>query len=539
MLQSLLGRRCSWMTGLVKLRLNMQTKQINLLLVEDNPDEVTLIKEQLLCVKDINFNMFSVGRLDQALARLAEGDVDLVMLDLTLPDSRGPDTFTKIYRRFPDVPIIVLTSTEDETLAVRLVQEGAQDYIVKGQVGISVLAHAIRYAIERHQARLSSHDALKRLRELNESKSQFVAEVSHEIRTPLAIMREFASLVRDETVGPLNAKQKQCLDAVLRNSDRLTELINQILDLARIEAGKMTLRKTKVDLMALLIKFRNDFIPICQSKDQSLILDVPDNLPTVHCDVLSVQQILTNLLGNAQKFTPKGGVIHLRAREENRFLRVDIEDNGPGIPKDAQEKIFEAFVQIDRQDGPGAKGTGLGLKITKSLVEFNGGCISVESTPGKGSCFSFTIPLYDKEQPARILIVDDEGSVVRMIEYMLRSSDLKLEVKSTLSGLEALVIAGEFKPNLVILDIHLADVGGEQVLFSLRQRAFKILVISGNVPFLAEVAKQGADDYLAKPFVRNDLLDKVRFLLGIAPKTYPVITGPVITGLEPVEEKGG
>ncbi|MFH1476580.1 MAG: response regulator [Verrucomicrobiota bacterium] len=505
----------------------MQTKQINILLVEDNPDEVTLIKEKLCSVKDVNYNVFAVGRLDQALARLAEGRVDLVMLDLTLPDSRGADTFQKIYRRFPEVPIIALTSMADETLAVSLVQEGAQDYIIKGQGNISALAHSIRYAIERHHVRLSSEDALKRLRELNESKSQFVAEVSHEIRTPLAIMREFASLVRDETVGPLNEKQKQCLDAVLRNSDRLTELVNQILDLARIEAGKMDLRKTKVDLAALLIQFRNDFLPVCQTKDQSLILDVPDNLPTAHCDVKSVQHILTNLLGNAQKFTPQGGVIHIRVKEENRFLRVEIEDNGPGIPDDAHDKIFEAFVQINRQNGPGAKGTGLGLKIAKSLVEFNGGCISVESVPGKGSCFSFTIPMFDKELPARILIVDDEASIVRMIENVLRNSDLKLEVKSSLSGFEALVIAGEFKPNLVILDIHLADVRGEQVLLSLRPWAFKILAISGDAPLLNEVAKQGADDYLAKPFMPGDLLDKVQFLLGIGPKDY----------VEPVEEK--
>lgn len=507
----------------------MKAKQINLLLVEDNLDEVTLIKEKLRSVNDVNFDIFAVGRLDQALARLAEGHVDLIILDLTLPDSRGADTFTKIYRRFPEVPIIVLTGVEDETLAVRLVQEGAQDYIVKEQGSLNSLAHAIRYAIERQHVRLSSQDALKRLRELNESKSQFVAEVSHEIRTPLAIMREFASLVRDETVGPLNEKQKKCLDAVLRNSDRLTELVNKILDLARIEAGKTELRKTKVDLAALLLQFRNDFMPVCQSKGQTLILDVPDNLPSAHCDVSSIQHILTNLLGNAQKFTPKDGVITVRAREENRFLRVDVEDNGPGIPRDAQDKIFEAFVQVNRQEGPGAKGTGLGLKIAKSLVEFNGGCISVTSALGKGSCFSFTIPMYDKELPARILIVDDEEIIIRMIENMLRNSDLKLEVKSSLSGFEALVIAGEFKPNLVILDLHLADVGGEQVLLSLRQRAFKILAISGDASLLDEVAKQGADDFLAKPFMPNDLLDKVQFLLGIGPKTY----------LEPVEEKGG
>ncbi|MDD5679345.1 MAG: response regulator [Kiritimatiellae bacterium] len=503
----------------------MHSKQINLLLVEDNSDEVTLIKEQLRTVKNIVFNVFAVGRLDKALVRLAEGHIDLVMLDLNLPDSQGADTFIKICRRFPEIPIIVLTCVGDTTLATRLLQEGAQDYIIKGQESINLLTRAICYAIERHHVKLSSQDALKRLRELNESKSQFVAEVSHEIRTPLAIMREFASLVRDETVGTLNEKQKQCLDAVLRNSDRLTNLVNQILDLARIEAGKTELNKTKVDFGALLIQFRNDFLPVCQSKGQSLILDIPDNMPSAHCDISSVQHILTNLLGNAQKFAPKGGVIKLRAKGENRFLRVDVEDNGPGIPKDAQEKIFEAFVQVNRQDGPGAKGTGLGLKIAKSLVEFNGGNISVESEQGKGSCFSFTIPTHDSELPARILIVDDDKSIVRMIENMLRNFDLKLEVKSSLSGFEALVIAGEFNPDLVILDIHLADVRGEQVLFSLHQRDSKILIISGDTASLAEVIKKGADDYLAKPFMPNELLDKIQFLLGIGPKIY----------LEPVE----
>lgn len=511
----------------------MNTSPINLLLVEDNSDEVVLIKEQLLHAKDIRFNISSVSRLDAALARLNEGNINLVMLDLILPDSRGLDTFVKMHGRFPEVPIIVLTCLEDETLALRLVREGAQDYLIKGQMAAGSLIHAVRYALERHSVKQVSQEALKRLRDLSETKSQFVSEVSHEIRTPLAIIREFVSLVRDEIVGPLNEKQRNCLESALRNCDRLTDLINRILDLARIEAGKAELHRTRVDPAALLMQFRNDFISVCQSRNQSLTLEIPDELPSAHCDVSSVQHILTNLLGNAHKFTPEGGAICMRASEEGRFLRIDIKDNGSGIPAEAKEKIFEAFVQVDRQDGPGAKGTGLGLKIAKSLVELNGGCISVESTPGKGSCFSFTIPMYDKEPYFRVLIVDDEASVVRMIEKVLQNSDLKLEVKSTLSGFDSLIIAGEFKPNLIILDIHLAEVGGEQILLSLKQRTgqnhCKVLVISGDVPLLTEIVKQGADDMLAKPFSSDDLLNKVRIMLGAEPKTY----------LEPVEEKDG
>ncbi|MBU4198354.1 MAG: response regulator [Verrucomicrobia bacterium] len=510
----------------------MKSKRINILLVEDNPDEVVLIKEQLLHTKDTNFNIASVGRLDAALSWLAESQAEVVMLDLILPDSRGLETFRKVYGRFPEIPIIVLTCVGDEALASQLVKEGAQDYLIKGQGDIGALVHALRYAIERHSAKKNSQEALKRLRELNETKSQFVAEVSHEIRTPLAIIREFVSLVRDETVGPLNEKQCKCLDAALRNCDKLTDLISRILDLARIEAGKAELHRTKADLTSLLMQFRNDFTPVCQTKKQTLVLDVPDNLPMAHCDVTSVHNILTNLIGNAHKFTPEKGTLRIRTKEEGRFLRIDVEDTGPGIPRDSLEKIFEAFVQIDRKDGPGTKGTGLGLKIAKSLVELNGGCISVDSTIGKGSCFSFTLPVYDKELPSRILIVDDEELVVRMIEKVLRYSDLKLEVKSTLSGLDSLIIAGEFKPNLIILDMHLAEVGGEQVLLSLRQQSrqhnSKVLIISGDVHSLTEVVRDGADEVLAKPFTPNDLLDKIRILLNLEPKTY----------LEPIEEKG-
>lgn len=511
----------------------MNTPRINLLLVEDNADETALIKEQLLHAKNISFNISSVDRLDVTLARLAEGNIDLIMLDLTLPDSRGLDTFMKVHGRFPEVPIIVLTGMGDENLAVRLVREGAQDYLLKGHANIDTLVQSARYALERNRVRTISQESLKRLRELNETKSQFVSEVSHELRTPLAIIREFVSLVRDEVVGPLNEKQQNCLESALRNCDRLADLINRILDLARIESGKTKLHRIKADLVALLMQFRNDFIPVCQSKKQTLSLEVSDSLPSAHCDVSSVQHILTNLLGNAHKFSPEGGDIYVKAREEGRFLRVDIKDNGPGIPREAQEKIFEAFVQINRKDGPGAKGTGLGLAIAKNLVTLNGGCVSVDSAPGEGSCFTFTIPMYEKDLSARVLIIDDEETVVRMIEKVLQYSDLKLETKSTLSGLDSLILAGEFNPNLIILDMHLVGVSGEEVLISLKQRTAqyncKILAISGDVPMLTKVVMLGADDFLAKPFSSNDLLDKIRSLLGLEQKVY----------LEPVEEKEG
>lgn len=501
----------------------MPDQPINILLVEDNPVDSAFIRENLLRAKHASFSIAAVTRLDAGLARLARGGIDLVILDLNLPDSQGMDTFVKIHGQHPDVPILVLTSLEDNSLAARIVRQGAEDYLVKGQWDANLLVRSARYAIERHRAKMASQSAIERLRELNETKSQFVAEVSHEIRTPLAIIREFVALVRDEVVGPLTEKQRNCLESALRNCDKLAALINQILDLARIESGKTELRRIKVSLPDLLTQMRNDFDSVCRSKQQALTLAVPDNLPAAHCDVMSVQNIITNLLGNAHKFTPAGGAIRIRAGVEGQFLRIDIEDNGTGIPPQDQERIFEAFTQLDRQHGPGAKGTGLGLKIVKSLVELNGGVISVASEPGKGSCFSFLLPKFGGDLASRILIVDDEETVIRATASMLKHADLPLEIKTTTNGFEALLIAGEFKPHLVILDLHLVEVRGDQVLQSLKWQdknyPCKVLIISGDPSLPAEL-KGVADDFLAKPFTADELLDKARYLLGMEPKQY-------------------
>lgn len=504
----------------------MKKKRINVLLVEDNADEIAIIRQRLECAKNSHFNLISVISIAAALNRLAGNDIDAIMLDLILPDSRGRDTFTQIYSRVPDIPIIVLTCMDDEALALGLVQEGAQDYLIKGQSDINMLARVVSYAIERNTAKKIRKEALEHMRELSDLKSQFVAEASHEIRTPLAIIREFVALVHDKTAGPLNDKQHGYLASALRNCDKLTELINHILDLARIEAGKKELHTMKVDMVTLLTQFRNDFLPLGNSKKQNLRIDVPDILPMAYCDINSVQNILTNLIGNAHKFTPEGGTIRVSCRPEGRFLRIGVEDNGPGIPIEQQGQIFEPFIQLNHPDSPVLKGTGLGLKIAKNLVEMNGGNISVESKPGKGSCFSFTLPTHDKEVPRRILIVDDDEQVVRMIGSMLRNSDFNLEIKSTLKGLNALIVAGEFKPDLVILDVYLDDVDGKQVLLSLKQqladKPCKVLMISGNRPLLSKMKEYGADEFLSKPFSADDLLAKVQILLGLDSKTYVI-----------------
>ncbi len=344
--------------------------------------------------------------LHDGLERMAGGGVDLVLLDLDSPDGGDLlEPLTQVLGRDASVPVIVLSELDDPAAAARAVSLGAQDYLVKGKINGGVIVRVARYAVERNRI-------LARLRELDQLKSEFLSTASHEMRTPLAIIREFTCLVRDGVAGPVNTEQQDCLDATLRNCDRLTGLIEDLLDLSRIESGKLKLSRARTDLIALLNQCQEDFLQRFESRGQDLVLRVDAGLPAALCDGDKIVQVLINLVGNALKFTDTGGRVTIRASREDDFVRVDVEDEGVGIAFDEQSKIFDAFVQIGRTDGPGARGTGLGLTISRSIVMQHGGNISVESEPGCGSRFSFTVPVYH-EGTEFDAFVDDRRRIYR------------------------------------------------------------------------------------------------------------------------------
>ena len=360
--------------------------------------------------------------------------------------------------------------------------------------------------------------ALQHLRDLDEAKSRFVAEASHELRTPLAIITEFVSLVHDGITGPLNQQQKDCLESALRNCTRLSILLDAMLDLARIEEGKISLDRKRHALEPILRECQHNFMSISQARQQTLQLQIAEGCRDVYCDLESVHKVLTNLVGNAIKFTPEGGQISLICEPAGKFAKISVQDNGPGIPPEMQANIFDAFWQGDKEDGPGAKGTGLGLAIAKNLVKLNGGFVTLESARDQGSRFSFMLPFYDRVQkPAlRILVVDDDAAIVDLITRALQTMAAEIELRSTLSGLESLFIAGDYRPHLVILDI---GIGGAELLKLLRQQGgaslpAKVLMVSGSEHQLQDMKALGANDILLKPFTVEELLSKVWALLG-------------------------
>jgi len=240
--------------------------------------------------------------------------------------------------------------------------------------------------------------ANERLKELDRMKSDFVSNVSHELRTPLTAIKGAVDLILREVAGPLTEKQVHYLTRVRSNTQHLAGLINDLLDLAKIESGKIEFRSSRVSLSGLVHEVAEALRPVAAEKVIALETTIREPSILVWADRDKINQVLTNLIGNAIKFTPVQGRITVSAsRNGGESVQVSVSDTGPGVPPDEKEKIFAKFYQIAEVNGENSKGTGLGLAIAKALVELHGGKIWVESEPGRGSTFSFTLPVSGRQ----------------------------------------------------------------------------------------------------------------------------------------------
>jgi signal transduction histidine kinase len=232
----------------------------------------------------------------------------------------------------------------------------------------------------------------RRLRELMEIKSEFTSMVSHELRTPLACIKEGIDIVADGTCGSLSAAQEAQLCIAKRNVDRLARLLDQVLTYQRLEARRLELSREAADLNRIATQAADAFELSARRSGLRIALDLASELPRVDCDPDRISQVLCNLLSNALKFSERG-TIHVRTERTAQGVRVLVEDQGPGIPRAELPRLFQGFVRIRRAGARPVEGTGLGLAIARQIVELHGGEIGVESQPGRGSSFHFTLPV--------------------------------------------------------------------------------------------------------------------------------------------------
>jgi len=289
-----------------------------------------------------------------------------------------------------DLPYARLTEGDSETLSILAGQiaGGLENARLYEQLWRS------HQELEQRVAQRTKELALanEKLKKIDKLKSEFVSAVSHELRTPLTSIKGYAAILMAGKLGEVPTSVKERLDKINKHSDSLTKLVNDLLDISRIESGRVEMRLEELDLKGSIEIVADIMAPQIKEKAIEFTVDLPEKAPSCLVDKTQLERVLTNLLGNAIKFTPEKGRISVGVKEKKDFLQVDIQDSGLGISEDNLANIFEEFYRVDNPINQNVKGTGLGLSLVKHIVEAHKGRIWANSKPGKGTTFSFTIP---------------------------------------------------------------------------------------------------------------------------------------------------
>jgi len=381
------------------------------------------------------------------------------------------------------------------------------------------LADQIAIAIDNARSYELSMQAVKEMREADRLKSQFLANMSHELRTPLNSIIGFSRVILKGIDGATTDLQQQDLLAIHNSGQHLLGLINDILDLSRIEAGKMELTFDEVNLAELTSSVMSTITGLFKDKPITLHRDLPADLPTVRADAMRIRQVLLNLLSNAAKFTDEGSITVQASVKDSPTghpeVTVSVTDTGPGIASEDQKKLFQPFSQVDASPTRKSGGSGLGLSISNHLIQMHGGRIGVESAPGRGSTFFFTLPAFRGKTelgtpPGNriILAIDDDPQVVSLYERYLQPQGYQVVPLGDPS--RAVERVRQLKPFAITLDIMMPGYDGWRVLNDLKSNAETRdipVIVCSIVEEREKGFSLGAADYLVKPILEDDILN--------------------------------
>jgi signal transduction histidine kinase len=377
----------------------MNRELIHILLVEDNLGDAQLFQDILdLSVESQTWNVTHVMRLAEALVQLDSDPVQVILLDLSLPDSQGLQTLVTLREKAPTLPIVILTGLNDEQLAITAVRQGAQDYLVKGLVSGGTITRSMFYAIERKKNEMAMQSCLEQERKLREIKSRFISMISHELRNPLTTILASADLIAN-LAEKLGEQKKRDMNVKIKESaTRMNKILDDLLVLWHQESLAPTpFNPSWFDLPEFCQKLVAEFqIQLDNQSSQQansieLIFGSRIKSCSVYLDLNLIEQILTNLLSNAIKYSPQGGSVQFELTADPNQVIFRIQDSGIGIPPSERDCLFNSFYRASNTQG--ISGTGLGLSIVKNAVDVQGGTIQVNSEVAKGSTFTVTLPL--------------------------------------------------------------------------------------------------------------------------------------------------
>jgi signal transduction histidine kinase/HPt (histidine-containing phosphotransfer) domain-containing protein len=497
--------------------------------------------------------------LSSGLVELERQRFDVILLDLGLKPS-GLHALRQVQAVSSEIPIIVMGEVHDERVALKALECGAQDYLLKSEIAPSLLARALRYSIERHRAFKEMKKAQEDAERANHNKSEFLANVSHEIRTPLTLILGYIDSIADPGISEL--EREEAIETVQHSSHHLLTLVNDTLDLAKIEAGKFEPE------IAVCSTFRTigQVVELMRGRAASkglylreeFLFPVPETILT---DDTRLRQIVMNLVSNAIKFTKHGGVtVRVGCESALGELFIEVIDTGIGLTLKEQRRIFQPFAQAQSSIHRCFGGTGLGLAISRELAMLLGGNISLMSSPGGGSTFRLTIAtgslknttMLESRPPhivepkrsragsvprlhGKVLLAEDSAEIRRLVEYFMKNCGL--DVISVQDGRTALNEGIKQEFDLILMDMEMPELDGYEAVQELRRAGCMHPIVALTAHTVRQKVERcfdvGCSEHLSKPFKRDQLYAMLSRYLG----TAETFSGPILPRLEEIDEE--